>query len=296
MSYQKIGKGVFNPYTLNTTNKQFKMEIKKLLRDLKLNKYEADAYSVILERAIVEASEISKEGKIPFGKIYESLRTLTNKGLIEVQDTRPKKYKVKKPQIAFKKFLEDEKEESEKRLEKTKNTIMQLEEKISKIDTQEPQEKIFWTTAIGEEIEELIKSNFLEAEKEICMLPYTSNKKDQQKHAVLNIPFFIKEIIKAKSRGVKIRALLPKEFARLQIKIFKTMGVLEKITKHIEIRIQEGPAIAPFTIIDLEKVVLRVDDPTDQNKILAMIKISDSALAEKLKTKFDKMWGSAKPV
>ncbi len=272
------------------------MEIQKLLRNLKLNKYEAAAYSVILKKGIAEASIVSKEGNIPFGKIYESLQVLSGKGLIEVQETRPKKYKARKPQIAFKKFLEEEEIKSKIEIERTKNTIIQLEEEIDKIAIQKPQEKTFWTTAIGEEIEEIIKNSFLEAEKEICMLPYTANKKDQQKHAILNIPFFIKEIIKAKSRGVRIRALLPEEFARLQIKIFEKMGVLKKITKHVEIRIQKGPAITPFTIIDLEKVILRVDDPTNQNKILAMIKISDSTLAKRLKEKFDKMWDSAKPI
>ena len=72
------------------------MEIKKLLRDLKLNKYESSAYSIILKKGIIDASTISKEGDIPFGKIYESLGSLTNKGLIETQNTRPKKYRIQK--------------------------------------------------------------------------------------------------------------------------------------------------------------------------------------------------------
>ena len=60
------------------------MEIKELLRNLKLNKYESAAYEVILKKGVTEASIISKEGKIPFGKIYESLGSLSAKGLISV--------------------------------------------------------------------------------------------------------------------------------------------------------------------------------------------------------------------
>jgi len=55
------------------------MEIKELLRDIKLNKYESTAYEIILKKGVVEASIISKEGDIPFGKIYESLGSLSAK-------------------------------------------------------------------------------------------------------------------------------------------------------------------------------------------------------------------------
>jgi len=236
------------------------MEIEKLLRDLRLNKYETNAYLIILKKGILKASTISKEGAIPFGKVYESLSSLLGKGLIEVQNTRPKKYKIRKPHIAFKDFIEAKKEESEKDLEKLKNSIRHLEEKISKINTEEVDEKIFWMTAIGEDIEELVRSAFLEAKKEIYLLPYTINKKDHEKHSSENILFFLKEIVKSTSRGIKI-----------QKDIFSS----------------------PFIIIDSEKVILRVDDPINQDKILAMIKISDSMLAKKLKNKFNTMWESS---
>ena len=77
------------------------MDKRKLLRELGLTKYETDAYLNILERGIAEASTINEEAKIPFGKIYETLNTLASKGLIEIQNTRPKKYKAKKPVLSF---------------------------------------------------------------------------------------------------------------------------------------------------------------------------------------------------
>jgi len=269
------------------------MEIEKLLRDLRLNKYETNAYLIILKKGILKASTISKEGAIPFGKVYESLSSLLGKGLIEVQNTRPKKYKIRKPHIAFKDFIEAKKEESEKDLEKLKNSIRHLEEKISKINTEEVDEKIFWMTAIGEDIEELVRSAFLEAKKEIYLLPYTINKKDHEKHSSENILFFLKEIVKSTSRGIKIKAIFSKEFSENKIKIFKNLKVDKKIIKHIEIKIQKDIFSSPFIIIDSEKVILRVDDPINQDKILAMIKISDSMLAKKLKNKFNTMWESS---
>lgn len=272
------------------------MELKELLRNLNLNKYESLAYSIILKKGIIDASTISKEGNIPFGKIYESLGSLNNKGLIEIQDTRPKKYRIKNPQKAFKNFLKEKSEKSERELQNLKKTMIQIEEEISKINIQESKEKTFWITAIGDEIEKLIKCGFIEAEKEICILPYAIDKKDHIKSALLSLPHLIKDIRKSSSRGVKIKAIFYKKFAQSQIKNFKNLGIFRDVTKHIEIRIRSELLSEPFTIIDMKKVILRVNDPIDQEKILAMIKISDSALAKKLKEKFNEMWESAKPI
>jgi len=272
------------------------MKITKLLRDLKLNKYESIAYSIILKKGITDASTISKEGSIPFGKIYESLGSLTIKGLIETQDTRPKKYKIRNPKKAFENFLSEKKEKSEKELQDLKNTVLQIEEEIGNIRIQEPSEKIFWTTAMDDKIEKLIRNSFAEAKNEICMLPYIINKKSHLKSTLLNLPHFIKEIAKSSSRGVEIKAILSEDFAQSQIKNFLKLGIFKKITEHVEIRIQKELLPEPFTIIDSKKVILRVSDPMNQEKILAMIKITDQALAKKLKEKFNEMWESATPI
>ncbi len=272
------------------------MKIIKFLRNLKLNKYESIAYSIILKKGITDASTISKEGGIPFGKIYESLGSLTINGFIETQDTRPKKYKIRNPKKAFENFLNKKKEKLENEFQNLKNTILQIEEEISKINVQEPLEKIFWVTAIDDEIEKLIRNSFTEAQKEICMLPYVINKKNHLKSTLFNLPHLANEIKKSSSRGVKIRAILSEDFAQSQIKNFLKLGILKKITKHVKIRTQKELLPEPFIIIDSKKVILRVNDPRDQEKILAMIKITDQVLAKKLKEKFEEMWKSATPI
>jgi hypothetical protein len=49
-------------------------------------------------------------------------------------------------------------------------------------------------------------------------------------------------------------------------------------------------------IIDSEKVVLQVDDPTDPSNTLAMTKIWDEKLARRIEEKFNEMWEEAKLV
>jgi len=272
------------------------MKIRELLRDLKLNKYESIAYEVILKRGVVEASIISKKGDIPFGKIYESLGSLSAKGLIEVQNTRPKKYKIRNPKTTFRDILNKKQLESEEELKNLKDTLLQIENEISKISVQEHKEKTFWITAIGKEIDEMMGSIFSEAKNEIFMIPYIINKSDQKKSALLNIPRFVKEINKTVGRGVKIKVILPEKFAQVQIKILKKMRFFDKIIKNVEIRILGELSPEPFTVIDSDKVVLRVNDPINKNKILAMIKIIDNELSKSLKEKFNEMWKIAKPI
>ena len=50
------------------------MEAKRLLKELRLSIYEAEAYLKIVELGIAEASGICKKTKIPFGRVYQELK------------------------------------------------------------------------------------------------------------------------------------------------------------------------------------------------------------------------------
>jgi len=271
------------------------MDIEKGLRELGLTKYEASAYLNIYKRGVAEASNIYKEAKIPFGKIYETLGTLANKGLIEVQNTRPKKFKANKPKIAFNNLLTEKKESMEIDLQKMRGTVTQIGEKLEKINVKQPKDKTLWTTAIGDEVGEIARSNFEDAEKEICILIFNECLSNHTNKIHENTPAIENEVIEATLRGIKVKALLSESFALGHVNDFNNFKPLEETVKNIEVRVTKNPLPAHFTIIDTEKVVLCVDDPTDQNNILAMTKIWDIKLAEKLKNKFNEMWEEAKP-
>ena len=91
------------------------MDDEKLLRDAGLNKYESSAYLSLLKGGVVEAGELSRNSKIPMGKIYEVLKTLEDLGFIEVQMSRPKRYRAIEPKIAFDNFYSRKEDDSKKR-------------------------------------------------------------------------------------------------------------------------------------------------------------------------------------
>ncbi|MCW3130174.1 MAG: hypothetical protein N2V75_08780 [Methanophagales archaeon] len=268
------------------------------INELGLSNYETEAYLKVVELGIAEASVICKQTRIPFGRVYQELNSLAAKGLIEVQNTRPKRYMGRKPRLAFKTLLQQKRENMEKQLQKTIEATLQIEEIISKKIHARLQERTFWTTAVGiEEAAEMIRLNCEEAEKEICsvILDYESQNdecefKDSEYNLILN------EVIKATERGVKIKAILNEEFIVPELEYLNELGVKEKIIDKVEIRVMKKAAPSYFEVIDGEKVVLEVANPKNPGQILAMTKIWDVKLAKEIREKFEDLWSEAKPL
>jgi len=272
------------------------MEAKRLLKELGLSNYEAEAYLKVVELCVAEAGEICKKTKIPFGRVYQELNSLASKGLIEVQNTRPKKYRARKPRFAFKTLLQQKRANMETQLQKTIEAASQIEEIISKEIPTAPKERTFWTTAVGiEEAVEMIRSNFEEAEKEICIILHHTHPQEECDFKGSEATIF-NEAIKATERGVKIKALLTEEFIITEMKILKEQGIKEKIMDNIEIRVMKRATPSYFEVIDAEKVVLKVNNPKNPAQILAITKIWDVKLAKEIRAIFEEMWKEAKPI
>ena len=273
------------------------MEAKRLLKELGLSNYEIEAYLKVVELGIAEAGVICKQTRIPFGRVYQELNSLASKGLIEVQNTRPKRYMARKSRLAFKTLLQQKRENMEKQLQKMIEAASQIEDNISNKILTGPKERTFWRTAVGvEETAEMIKSNFEEAEKEICIILDYKSQNDECEFEDSEYNLILNEVIKATERGVKIKALLNKEFIIPELEYLEEHGVKEKIMDKVEIRGMKNAIPTYFEVIDGEKVVLEVENPKNPGQILAMTKIWDVKLAKEIREKFEDLWSEAKPL
>ena len=105
------------------------------LLDIGLSKYEAKVYLSLIEEGISTAKNISNITGIPYGKVYEIINLLSNRGFLMVLPSKPMKYRGISPQqaiIATKKGIDD-------KFERIRNdTIKKLELLFaeSKISTQ----------------------------------------------------------------------------------------------------------------------------------------------------------------
>ena len=66
-------------------------ELKALLKELGLNKYEVNAYLTLIKQGPLTAGELASLSKAPQPRIYDVVRSLMGKGFVAVTSERPKK-------------------------------------------------------------------------------------------------------------------------------------------------------------------------------------------------------------
>lgn len=148
------------------------MENKRLLQDIGLNVYEAAAYLSLLKYGVSEANVIFRDSEVPYGKIYTVLESLSGKGFVEVQSSRPKKFRAVNPDLAFDSFFEKRKSEFEREIEVLKGFVEDAKQVLRSVPAQKLKDDVFWTTAITEsEIKKFAISIYEEVKKSVCILP-----------------------------------------------------------------------------------------------------------------------------
>ncbi len=99
-----------------------------ILKDYGLSKNEIYTYMTVLSMDSCEAKEICLRTHIPSSKIYNILERLERFGLIEIQQSRPKKYKY----VALDHALENLKELKRKEYESFREKLPKLKSYLQK--------------------------------------------------------------------------------------------------------------------------------------------------------------------
>ncbi len=76
-------------------------DIIKGLKRLGLTEYEAEVYATLLRIGSGTASEISNWCHVPQSRIYDTVRSLSNKELVEIQPSRPRRFRPTNPKKAL---------------------------------------------------------------------------------------------------------------------------------------------------------------------------------------------------
>lgn len=112
-------------------------DIIETLRKLGMTDYEAKAFAAITKAGSGTATDIHVLSGIPRSAVYGVLTKLNEKGIIEVQHTKPMKFRAVSPDRAFEKLKEDYYAESQKAFEMLENIY-----KTHEVDLKE---EIVWT-------------------------------------------------------------------------------------------------------------------------------------------------------
>ncbi|MFX0014414.1 MAG: TrmB family transcriptional regulator [Promethearchaeota archaeon] len=260
------------------------------LEMLGLSNYESRAYLVLLKAGIRTAKEIATESKIPFGRIYDVLSSLEDKGLADTQESRPKQYVGKEPKIALNNLLKMKKDELQ--ILTTKAAL--IEEKLSNLQTTKPEDSLFWSVALGEKAISKYIEKINETEKELqIILNIRVAARIPEKEILENLIASIKLLTE---KGVSIQILLSgitpgsREESYLA-SIVHYFIYLERVEVK---RTQQTPTA--FDIIDNEKILLKIMNPVNPDEFFAWIFVWQKKLASELRPKFQELWSNATPL
>jgi SspJ family small acid-soluble spore protein len=73
---------------------------------------------------------------VPYGKIYAVLEALAGKGFVEIQSSRPKKFRAVGPALASDSYFEKKKAESEREMEVLKGSVEEALQALRSMPTQ----------------------------------------------------------------------------------------------------------------------------------------------------------------
>ncbi|NHI91646.1 MAG: TrmB family transcriptional regulator [Candidatus Lokiarchaeota archaeon] len=253
-----------------------------------LSSYEARAYISLLTGVKI-AKEIVKESNIPTGRVYDILGSLEDKGLIERQDSRPKKYSAKPPKVALKNLITKKEEDFQSLKEKAPI----LEKKLSQLKRPNASEELFWSIALFSEDNAIARlvEKIKEAETELLMCADMSCYSTDSTLEFLEPDRIVNSLL---DRGVDIKILIggfnSKNLSKINTSAMKDFIPL--ISK-MNIRITEIN-VYNFDIIDEEKIILKIANPINPSENLAMLYFWQKKLGSELRDKFFELWNNAK--
>ncbi|WP_410509496.1 TrmB family transcriptional regulator [Methanosarcina hadiensis] len=265
----------------------------KLLTKIGLNKYESSVYLTLLKQESMEASKLSHASKVPVGKIYEVLKALKNYELVEIQPSRPQRYRAVDPKRAFKLMYKRKEEETLNELKMLRETFDEIERELCSDNFPQNIETIFWPDKFrNNEVNEMVDSYFEKIEHEVCVVIHTKYKPGRSELYDASVPAFSKAFFSLVQRGIKVKILDPGSQLLLSLKelidSIEDLSFKRYIKVLMEVRILETEY--NFTIIDSKITLIDIEDQFNMSRNLGMTRIYDESYAKRFKTKFDELW------
>lgn len=281
-------------------------ELKDFLRSANLSNYEINTYITLLGSNDLTARELSNKSNVPTGRIYEILEVLKDKGMIEIQDSRPKLYRAIYFSEASHNIISHIKNKQQRKISFLINRAKQMESKMNDLNISIKQEssKIFWSTAYGwRSIFELYLKRFNTLKENLLMTGFLN---ENTIKVLPQAKAFYKGIFNALNRGIQIKYLWSFEFDKRVLsddqKIRNEM-LFDKLTKKLkdlfnlsskiggfELRFIQKRIPTYYDIFDTNRVLIKLQNPLKPWQIFACINVLDPVLANDLTEKYENMW------
>lgn len=261
----------------------------EILREFGLSKNEIYTYLTVLSMDLSEAKEICSKTHIPSSKIYNILERLEKLGLIEIQQSRPKKYRPVALDLALENLRQKKREEYVEFKGKLPRLKSFLQGRIKTYETN----SVFWNVTLNEsEIfnRHISRFRFVEFIGYICIDFNMLEKMTQGKMA--------QEIsLNFKAKKITTKLILGYDLPKQKAGILKWINQRpRKLDSKNQVRLIQEKITVPFCLFDLNKVILLMRHPIKPNEFLLSIYMINKSLYEDLIPYFDNIWQRGEPV
>ena len=282
-------------------------DLREFLSSANLSTYEINAYILLLQsNKILKAREISNNSNVPYGRIYEVLETLRENGMIEIIESRPKKYKVLPLNTGLFNLINHHSIENKRKEIFLYNQARNLESTFynSNAFIRNETSKIFWSTVYGKySIGYVYNKHLKELQEELLMIGFIDNNTIKILPSSKIVFRGIKEAI---NRGVEVKFLWSFEYdertlteeqkaknkrlyGELSSKL-KELFNLSTNTSGFEMKIIHKKIPFYYDIFDRKRIILKLQNPLKSWQIFACINVIDINLAKELRDKFNYIW------
>ena len=280
--------------------------VKKFLNNVDLSNYEINTYLTLLKAQDLTAREISERSSVPTGRIYEVLESLREKGMIEIQDSRPKLYRAFAFNQASNNIITHLKENHQKKFSFLIQQAKELESKIltSGLSIKKNSSKIFWSTEYGaQSILSLYIKKLNNLEKNLLMTGFLNE------NTIKVLPYgkdLYQGISNALERGIQVKYLWSFEFDNrvvsddqkekyitlyndLRQKLKNLFNLSTKV-RGFQMRFIFKRIPTYYDILDENRVLIKLQNPLNPSQIFACMNVLDPTLGRELTNKYNNIW------
>jgi sugar-specific transcriptional regulator TrmB len=251
------------------------------------------------------AKDLSKSSNVPIGRIYEVLEELETKKMIEINDSRPKTFSTVPLNRAIYNLIAHQTREDERRSSYLYEQAKVLETKLysSNIRMKVEPSEIFYSTIL--EPKQILKThiNSIYESQEEALLSGFVNENSMKLLSIADK--LLDGIDHALDRGVQVKSLMSFEFDDRPISENQKKDI-EKLTNEIKDKFSEvglsnnrdGYELKftykrfpnCYDIIDKERIIMKLQNPSASWQIFACLNIVDPPLAGELRKKYLNVW------
>jgi hypothetical protein len=258
------------------------------LQSLGLTEYESKAYLALLSLGICDARQLCTHSGVPSSKIYTIMEKFELLGLVEVQQSKPAKFKALEPSLGVDRLVKNK----EREILSIKDTLPLLESELDGIFSKQ-------SDKIGSGDEPFFNLQFGMKNHIQKHLPYLADARAE------TLSYFETTcLLGAKVYGHNVKWEIINNIQRNKISskvIFGTEnkklveGFLKGLRDSVNIELKITKQIhAPFHVIDKKSAIIVVDNPLFRDGRIASIHVVGRSLANELHEGYQSLWDSAK--